>query len=324
VPVLVAGSIATDHLMHFPGRFSEQLLADQLHKVSLSFLVDDLVVRRGGVAPNICYGMAQLGGAPVLIGAVGQDFDEYRDWLTGNGVNCNFVYVSPTHHTARFVCTTDEEMCQIGSFYAGAMGEASNIAIADAWKSTGADLAVISAYDPAAMVQHSAECREHGFRFAADPSQQIARMTGEQMIGLIEGADLLFTNDYEKSLLESKTGRSEADVMAMVNVRVTTLGHKGVEIVGHDIETVHVPVAKERAKADPTGVGDGFRAGLLTAREWGLSWERSAQVGSLLATLVLETIGTQEYTVKPADFAERLAESYGDDAAAEVLPYLGT
>src|SRR6478672_4508403 len=308
--------------MHFPGKFSEQLLADQLHKVSLSFLVDDLVVRRGGVAPNICYGMAQLGGAPVLIGAVGEDFDEYRGWLTGNGVNCDYVYVSPTQHTARFVCTTDEEMCQIGSFYAGAMGEASNIAIADAWKATGADLAVISAYDPDAMVQHSAECREHGFRFAADPSQQIARMTGEQMIGLIEGADLLFTNDYEKSLLESKTGRSEADLMAMVNVRVTTLGSKGVEIVGRDMDPVRVPVAKERVKADPTGVGDGFRAGLLTARDWGLSWERAAQVGSLLATLVLETVGTQEYEVKAPDFLDRLAESYGDEAAAEVEPHL--
>jgi adenosine kinase len=147
-------------------------------------------------------------------------------------------------------------------------------------------------------------------------------MTGEQMLGLIEGADLLFTNDYEKSLLESKTGRSEADVMAMVNVRITTLGSKGVEIVGKGMDPVHVPVAKERSKADPTGVGDGFRAGLLTAREWGLSWERSAQVGSLLATLVLETIGTQEYEVKPTDFAERLAESYGDAAAAEVLPHL--
>jgi len=309
--------------MHFPGKFSEQLLAEHLHKVSLSFLVDDLVIRRGGVAPNICYGMAQLGGSPVLIGAVGADFDDYRRWLTQNGVNCDYVHISPTQHTARFVCTTDEEMCQIGSFYAGAMGEAREISITDAWTATGADLALISAYDPAAMVQHSAECRDEGYRFAADPSQQIARMTGEQMLGLIEGADLLFTNDYEKSLLESKTGRSEADVMAMVNVRVTTLGSKGVEIDGRDIDRVHVPVAKERAKCDPTGVGDGFRAGLLTAREWGLSWQRSAQVGSLLATLVLETVGTQEYQVKPADFADRLAESYGDDSAAEVLQYLG-
>jgi adenosine kinase len=308
--------------MHFPGKFSEQLLADQLHKVSLSFLVDELVVRRGGVAPNICYGMAQLGASPVLIGAVGEDFDEYRTWLTGHGVNCDFVYVSPSHHTARFVCTTDEEMCQIGSFYAGAMGEANRISIAEAWKAADADLAVISAYDPAAMVQHSAECREHGFRFAADPSQQIARMSGDQMRGLIEGADLLFTNDYEKSLLESKTGLDEADIRAMVNVQVTTLGSKGVEITGREVERVHVPVANERSKQDPTGVGDAFRAGFLTAREWGLSWERSAQVGSLLATMVLETVGTQEYVVKPNDFADRLAESYGDDCAADVLHYL--
>jgi adenosine kinase len=324
VTVLVAGSIATDHLMHFPGKFSEQLLADQLHKVSLSFLVDDLVVRRGGVAANIAFGMGQLGGLPVLMGAVGADFDEYRAWLERNGVNCDYVHISDVHHTARFVCTTDEEMCQIASFYAGAMSEARNIELEPAWDASGADLVVISADDPAAMVRHSVECRDRGYRFAADPSQQIARMSGDDLLSLIEGADLLFTNDYEKSLLESKTGLSEADVMARVGVRVTTLGSKGAEIVGRDVEYVHVPVARERAKADPTGVGDGFRAGFLTAREWGLSWERAAQVGSLLATLVLETVGTQEYVVKPNDFADRLAESYGEDCAAEVLPYLNS
>ena len=320
--VLVAGSIATDHLMHFPGKFSQQLLADQLHKVSLSFLVDDLVVRRGGVAANIAFGMGQLGGAPVLMGAVGADFDEYRAWLERHGVVCDFVHISEVHHTARFVCTTDEEMCQIASFYAGAMSEARNIELAPAWEAAAADLVVISADDPAAMVRHSVECRERGYRFAADPSQQIARMSGDDLRALIEGADLLFTNDYEKSLLESKTGLSEHDVMSRVAVRVTTLGSKGVEIVGRDVEHVHVPCAKEREKADPTGVGDGFRAGFLTARDWGLSWQRAAEVGSLLATLVLETVGTQEYVVKPNDFGDRLAESYGDDCASDVLPHV--
>jgi adenosine kinase len=320
--VLVAGSIATDHLMSFPGKFSDQLLADQLHKVSLSFLVDELVVRRGGVAANIAFGMGQLGGAPVLMGAVGADFDDYRSWLERHGVNCDFVHVSELLHTARFVCTTDDEMCQIASFYAGAMSEARNIELAPAWQATDADLVIISADDPGAMVRHSAECRERGFRFAADPSQQIARMSGEELLELIEGADLLFTNDYEKSLLENKTGLSESDVLARVGVRITTLGSRGVEIVGRDAERVHVPVAKERAKVDPTGVGDAFRAGFLTSREWGLTWERSAQVGSLLATMVLETVGTQEYVVKPHEFADRLAESYGDGVAAEVLPYL--
>jgi adenosine kinase len=298
------------------------LLADQLHKVSLSFLVDDLVVRRGGVAANIAFGMGQLGGAPVLMGAVGADFDEYRAWLERHGVVCDFVHVSEVHHTARFVCTTDEEMCQIASFYAGAMSEARNIELAPAWEASGADLVVISADDPAAMVRHSVECRERGYTFAADPSQQIARMSGDDLRTLIEGAELLFTNDYEKSLLESKTGLTEDEVMAQVGVRITTLGSKGVEIVGRDVDHVHVPCAKERDKADPTGVGDGFRAGFLTARGWGLSWQRAAEVGSLLATLVLETVGTQEYVVKSHDFADRLAESYGDDCASEVLPLL--
>jgi adenosine kinase len=324
VPVLVSGSIATDHLMHFPGRFSQQLLADQLHKVSLSFLVDDLVVRRGGVAANIAFGMAQLGGAPVLLGAVGTDFDDYRSWLTRHGVDCQSVHVSAIHHTARFVCTTDEEMCQIASFYAGAMSEARLIELAPAVARTGAELVVISADDPAAMVRHSSECRERGFAFAADPSQQIARMSGRELASLIDGASLLFTNEYEKSLLESKTGLSEAEIMQRVDVRVTTLGSRGVEITGRGVDLLHVPIAKEHAKLDPTGVGDGFRAGFLTARSWDLSWERSAQVGSLLATLVLETVGPQEYQVRRDDFLKRLDESYGPDAAAEVRPHLAS
>jgi len=308
--------------MHFPGRFSEQLLADQLHQVSLSFLVDDLVVRRGGVAANIAFGMGQLGENPVLVGAVGQDFAEYRSWLQRHGVDCDSVHVSESHHTARFVCTTDEDMCQIASFYAGAMSEARNIELRPAVERTGAELIVISADDPAAMVRHSVEARELGYRFAADPSQQIARMTGDELKDLVTGADLLFTNEYEKNLLESKTGWSEAQVAERIGVRVTTQGKHGVEIVGKGVDRVHVPVAKERAKVDPTGVGDGFRSGFLAGRTWGLSWERSAQVGSLLATLVLETVGTQEYEVKPGDFGERLAESYGDDVANEVVPFL--
>jgi adenosine kinase len=322
MPVLLSGSIATDHLMHFPGKFSEQLLADQLHQVSLSFLVDDLVVRRGGVAANIAFGMGQLGERPVLVGAVGTDFADYRAWLERHGVDCESVHISGDQHTARFVCTTDEEMCQIASFYAGAMSEARNIELRPAVERTGAELVVISADDPAAMVRHSEEARETGYRFAADPSQQIARMSASELISLIDGADLLFTNDYEKNLLESKTGWSEQQILDRVGVRITTQGKDGVEIVGRGLDRVHVPVAKERAKVDPTGVGDGFRAGFLAARSWGLSFERSAQVGSLLATLVLETVGTQEYEVKPQDFADRLAESYGDATADEVLPFL--
>ncbi len=322
--IAVTGSIATDHLMHFPGRFADQLLADQLHKVSLSFLVDELVVRRGGIAANIAFGMAQLGLRPLLLGAVGADFDDYRSWLERHGVDCASVYVSEIAHTARFVCTTDTDMCQIASFYAGAMSEARNIELAPvAHRVGGLDLVLISANDPEAMLRHAVECRQRGYRFAADPSQQLARMAGPEVRQLIDGADFLLTNEYEKSLLESKTGLSDGEVLDRVRVRVTTLGRDGVEITGREIETIRVPVAKEIAAYDPTGVGDGFRAGFFAGLAWGLSLERSAQVGSLLATLVLETVGTQEYQVKPHAFAERLAESYGDAAAAEVQPFIG-
>src|SRR4051812_14583403 len=323
MPVLLSGSIATDHLMHFPGRFAEQLLADQLHQVSLSFLVDDLVVRRGGVAANIAYGMGQLGERPVLVGAVGADFADYRSWLERNGVDCDSVHVSEVAHTARFVCTTDDDLNQIASFYAGAMSEARNIELAPVdERAGGVDLVLISANDPAAMIRHSQECRSRGFRFAADPSQQLARMDGSDVLTLISGAEYLLTNDYERSLLENKAGLTSDQVLEQVKIRVTTLGKDGVEITGRDIERIHVPVVANVMPADPTGVGDGFRAGFFTAVSWGLGLERAAQVGSLVAALVLETVGPQEYDVRPDDFVKRFADSYGDEAAAEIKPLL--
>jgi len=321
--IVVTGSIASDHLMHFPGRFADQLIAEQLHKVSLSFLVDDLVVRRGGIAPNIAFGMAQLGLRPVLLGAVGADFTDYRAWLERHHIDCDSLWVSETAHTARFVCTTDDDMCQIGSFYAGAMAEARNIELAPvADRIGGIDLVIVSPNDPAAMVRHTEECRQRGYRFVADPSQQLARMPGRDVRLLIDGAAFLLTNEYEKELLESKTGYSDAEVLDRVGVRITTLGRDGVRIMGRDMETLEVPIAKEIHAYDPTGVGDGFRAGFFAAVSWGLGLERAAQVGSMLATMVLETVGTQEYVVVPDEFAKRVAESYGDTAADEIRAHL--
>jgi adenosine kinase len=322
--IAVTGSIATDHLMHFPGRFAEQLLPDQLHKVSLSFLVDDLVVRRGGIAANICFGLGQLGVRGVLVGAVGTDFVDYRGWLERHGVDCESVYESEVAHTARFVCTTDDDLCQIASFYAGAMAEARNIELAPvAERIGGLDLVLISPNDPVAMLRHTEECRQRGYAFVADPSQQLARMSGDDVRQLIEGAAYLLTNDYEKDLLEKKTGLTDTEVLALVGVRVTTLGKNGVRITGRDLAApIDVPVAREVQAYDPTGVGDGFRSGFFAALSWGLALERAAQVGALVATLVLETVGTQEYTVRADEFCKRLAESYGHAAAADVRPRL--
>jgi adenosine kinase len=324
VTIAVTGSIATDHLMRFPGRFSDQLLADHLEKVSLSFLVDDLMVHRGGVAGNMAYAIGVLGGRPALVAAAGMDFTDYREWLESHGVNCDNVLISDTAHTARFVCTTDLEMAQIASFYPGAMSQARNISLADVVSRAGTpELVIIGPNDPDAMFLHTEECRKLGLAFAADPSQQLARLSGDQIRALIDGASYLFTNDYEWDLLLSKTGWTEADVMSQVGLRVTTLGPKGVDLVDPDGTRVHVDVVPETGKVDPTGVGDAFRAGFLTGRGVGLSLERSAQLGSLVAVLVLETNGTQEWTWDRQAALSRLAEAYGPEAADEIGGALG-
>ncbi|GHF32333.1 carbohydrate kinase family protein [Streptomyces morookaense] len=322
--IAVTGSIATDHLMTFPGRFADQLVADQLHTVSLSFLVDELDVRRGGVGPNICFGMGVLGLRPILVGAAGADFADYRAWLDRHGVDTDSVHISEVLHTARFVCTTDTDHNQIASFYTGAMSEARQIELQPvADRVGGLDLVLIGADDPEAMLRHTEECRTRGIPFAADPSQQLARMDGDDIRQLVEGAAYLFTNEYEKALIESKTGWTGDEILAKVGTRITTLGARGVRIESAGGPTVEVGCAQEEAKVDPTGVGDAFRAGFLAGLTWELSQERAAQLGCMLATLVIETLGTQEYELRRGHFMERFAKAYGDTAAAEVQAHLG-
>lgn len=321
--ILVTGSIATDHLMTFPGRFADSLVADKLDRVSLSFLVETLDVRRGGVAPNIAFGMGCLGLNPALVGAVGPDFADYRSWLERHGVDTDSVRVSEVHHTARFVCTTDLDANQLASFYPGAMSEAREIELAPVVERVGsADLVLIGANDPDAMLRHTDECRFRGYPFAADPSQQLARMEGEDIRALIDGAAYLFTNEYEAALTEQKTGWSADEVLSRVACRVTTLGPQGARIERRGETPLHVGCPKEDAKADPTGVGDAFRAGFLSGLVWGLSDERCAQIGSLLATYVIETIGTQEYALAQQHFLDRIEQAYGADAAADIAPHL--
>ncbi|HET6258520.1 carbohydrate kinase family protein [Pseudonocardia sp.] len=300
--------------MHFPGRFVDQLVADQLDRLSLSFLVDDMVIRPGGVAGNIAYALGVLGQAPLLVGAVGADFGEYRSRLEANGVDCSAVLVCADVNTARFVCTTDDDMRQLASFYTGAMARSREISLAPF---TGrVDLALIGANDPEAMLRHTDECRELGLPFAADPSQQLARMEGPEIRRLVEGARYLLTNDYEWELLLKKTGWTEAQIAEKIEIRITTHGEKGVEIYGP--ETLKIGIVPETGKVDPTGVGDAFRAGFLAAVAGGLSMERSAQLGSLIAVQVLETDGPQEWTWDRAHGLERLRDAYGPDAATEI------
>ncbi|MFZ9840225.1 MAG: carbohydrate kinase family protein [Candidatus Nanopelagicales bacterium] len=317
--IIVSGSIATDHLMRFPGKFTDSLVADQLNHVSLSFLVDDLVVHRGGAGANISFGLGCLGLKPILVGAVGVDFVDYRSWLERHGVNCDSIYVSEVAQTARFVCTTDEAQNQIASFYAGAMSEARNIELSPIInKLAEPPLVLIGPDDPEAMIRRTDECRQRGYDFAADPSQQLARMDGDQIRLLIDGAKYLFTNEYEAALTEQKTGWSAAEILQRVQHRITTLGAKGARVESAAGDVIEVGCPKERTLADPTGVGDGFRAGFLAGVAKGLSHERAAQIGATLATLVIENVGPQEYRFEENDFISRILATYGEQAAEEI------
>jgi adenosine kinase len=319
VRIAVTGSIATDHLMTFAGRFADALLPDQLAHLSVSFLVDHLEVRRGGTGANIAFAMGVLGASPLLVGAVGSDFAEYESWLTAHGVDVSGVRISQARHTARFVCTTDADQNQIASFYPGAMAEARDIELAGLGP---VDLVVVSPNDPAAMARHTTEARERGIPFAADPSQQLSSLDGEAVRALISGAEVLLSNAYEAAIIEHKTGWSAADVLGQVGVRVTTHGADGVVIETADGESLKVPVVPAAAVADPTGVGDAFRGGFLTGRARGLGLEPAARLGCLLATLCVETVGPQDYVVDPAAAQVRLAAAYGEEAAAEIAAAL--
>jgi adenosine kinase len=320
VHLAIAGSVATDHLQVFGGKFSDSLVPDQLDKLSVSFLVDDLDVRRGGCAANIAFALGSLGHTPTLVAAVGRDFVDqgYQAWLEDAGVDCSSIRVSETRHTALCTITTDAAHAQIVTFYPGAMSEAREIDVAALHAERPIDLLLIGPDDPDGMVRHTNTCRELGIPFAADPSQQLAWADGSVIRDLIEGATYLFSNDYEAALIAQKTGWSFAEVQEKVGTRIVTHGKNGAVVHHADGTAIEVSAISGVDAIDPTGVGDSFRGGFLAGIAAGLGDERSAQLGCTIAAGVVEVTGTQEYTLDRDSFLTRFTKQYGPDAAAEV------
>lgn len=309
--------MATDHLQIFSGRFSDSLVPDQLDKLSVSFLVEDLDVRRGGCAANISFALGTLGLSPTLVASVGTDFAEqgYQRWLEQAGVDCTKVHVSPGKHTALCTITTDDAHAQIVTFYPGAMADARTI---DVLSLGDFELVLIGPDDPAAMARHTAACRDAGVPFAADPSQQLAWADGDLIRALVDGATYLFSNDYEAALIETKTGWSEDEVQQRVGTRVVTRGADGVTVYPSDGPAIEVAAIPDVEAVDPTGVGDSFRGGFLAGVAAGLDLVRSAQIGCTIAASVVETTGTQEYALSHDAFLARLGAAYGTAARDEV------
>lgn len=321
--IAITGSIATDHLMTFPGRFTDHLVPDRLDHLSLSFLVDDLDVRRGGVAANIAFGLGRLGLTPFLVGAVGADFDDYRVWLKDNGVDTEHVHVSGRLSTARFTCTTDQDQNQLASFYSGAMAEAARIDLVALFDRTGGlDLVLIAPNAPDAMLRHTRQCAELGIPFAADPSQQLARLTLDEVRLLVTGARWLFTNAYEAALLVELSGWSREEILSRVGAWIVTHGAEGVHLDTADGGRATFPAVPSGGVADPTGAGDAFRAGFLAAIGWGLTPDAAVPLGCALATQALETVGSQLYRANARDLLARVTATYGESVGTVLAPHL--
>lgn len=311
---VITGSVAYDYLMRYPGRFRDHILPDQLDNISLSFLADSMRRERGGVATNIAYTMNLLGSKPILFSTVGEDFSDYRRWLEKLGLDTGHLIEIVDEFTASFFCNTDAEGKQISSFYSGAMLRASHYTLADRGL-TNAGLVLIGAGDPLAMLNQAAECRRLGIAYALDPSWQVARFSGEEMIENFRGAAYLFCNEYEMAIIQNKTGWSPADVKAQVETLVVTLADKG-SIIYTDFglgAEVAIPPAQPHSVENPTGAGDAYRGGFFAAKLKNLPVSICGRVGSLCAVYALEHIGPIDHQFTAAEFSQRYVENFGEE-----------
>jgi adenosine kinase len=313
--IIVTGSIAYDYLMSFPGKFTEQILPEHLHRLSVSFLVDSMDKRRGGCAPNIAYTLALLGERPLLMATAGEDFGDYRQWLELAGVDTSLVSQVDGKFTASFFCSTDQANNQIASFYTGAMADAGQLSFRAGGE---CGLAIISPNDPGAMTQYAEECRTLGIPYIFDPGQQCTRMSGEELTDGISGAHVVICNDYEFELMRQKTGFSEADVLAQARALIITRGEEGSSVYTASGARADVPAVPPRHIVDPTGVGDAFRGGLMKGIALGLPYGVSARMGSVAATYALEHLGGQSHSYAWREFEERYEEHFGPLIGAHV------
>jgi adenosine kinase len=263
--------------------------------------------RRGGCAPNIAYTLALLGERPRLMGTAGQDFSDYRAWLESAGIDASLVKEIAGKFTASFFCSTDNTGNQIASFYTGAMAHAGELSFAAAG---GCDLAIIAPNDPAAMVSYAEECVTLGVPYIFDPSQQVARMGGDDLKRGLIGARMVVSNDYEFEIIREKTGLDASALLRTAEVVIVTKGEKGASIMLRD-RTIDIPAVPPACLADPTGVGDAFRGGFMKGLACGAGYEVCGRMGSVAAAYALEHMGGSTHQYTWDEFAARYEASFG-------------
>lgn len=320
--VVVTGSLGYDYIMDFPGRFADRIMADNIHKISLSFLVDKLSKQFGGTAGNIAYTLKLLGVEPFILSAAGNDFAPYKKFLISKRISTTHIKEYKDVSTGSYFVITDKDDNQIGSFYAGAMKYAKELSL------TPGDFVVIAPNDPKAMKQYVKECRKNNFSYLYDPAFQIGNFTADELREGIEGAKILIGNDYEIDLIQDKLGITHEDLRVCGPIVVTTLGPKG-SVIETRYESIGIKPAKPKNTSDPTGAGDAYRAGFLAgylralnsrpgleagALRPGLSGDDlqvCGQMGSVAAVYTVEQYGTQTHSFTKKEFCARYRENCG-------------
>jgi adenosine kinase len=318
--IVVTGSLAFDYIMSFPGCFKDHILADNINVLSVSFLVDSMCKQRGGCASNIAYNLALLGERPMVMATAGEDFCDYRRWLDEHGVDTSGILEIAGEFTSSFFVSTDRDNNQIASFYTGAMSKAGLLSFHQI-AARPIELAIISPNDPAAMVKYAAECKALRIPHIYDPSQQIIRLSGEELADGARGARMLIVNEYEFEMMKKKTNLDDAGIHGLSQVTVVTEGERGSRIMELD-RTFVIPAVRPQGDIEPTGVGDAYRAGLMKGMVRGFSWDTSGRMASLAATYALEQPGTQNHRYTLAQFVERYVREFG--SGSEIISLLAT
>lgn len=315
--IVLTGSIAFDYLMKFPGYFQDHILPDNLECLSLSFLVESMVRQPGGIAPNIAYTLALMGERPRLLATAGEDFVEYRDALEKSGVDTSGIRLIKGEFTASFFANTDLANAQIASFYPGAMAAAGDLSLNEL-KGKRPELVLISPNDPRAMVRYVSECKQLGIPYIYDPSQQIPRLTDDEIKEGLEGALALFVNKYELRMIQKRTGLSPWEIKALTQFSVVTLGEEG-SVVYQGEKELRIPVVTPNEIIDPTGVGDAFRGGFLAGYARGWDLEICCQIGAVAAAFCLEQEGPQGHSFTPTELVARFREHFDDRRILDAL-----
>ena len=306
--IIVAGSIAYDHIMEFPGYFSELIISDRIEKLNISFLVRSLKKVRGGSAPNIAYNLALTGLEAEILGTAGADFDSYRQWLEEIGVGTGLVRIREDDFTASCFINTDLSGNQITGFYPGAMAYDEKISMLEI-PMDDVSMVIIAPTEPAAMSRWCDELQKIGIPYLYDAVMQIPRLEPDDLAKGILGARIVIFNEYEYAMMRKKTGLTMGDILAGAELAVITLGEKGSELWTKD-GRVTVPAAKPVRVVDPTGAGDAYRAGLLKGYFEGASLEKMGKYASVTAVYAVEHKGATEHRYTMDEFYARYRENF--------------